>query len=86
MATGGGVFLNGSQWEDWNGRLAVAMLKGSGIKLFGVGSDTRLSAPQDLFKDTYGRIRTVQQGPDGALYFLTAIGSGNDKIYRVTPS
>ena len=86
VATSGGVFLNGSQWEDWDGRLAVAMLKGSGIKLFAVGSDTRLSAPQDLFKDTYGRIRTVQQGPDGALYFLTAIGSGNDKIYRVTPS
>jgi glucose/arabinose dehydrogenase len=30
----------------------------------------------------YGRIRTVQQGPDGALYFTTSNGSG-DGIYRV---
>ena len=86
VATSGGVFLSGSQWENWNGWLAVAMLKGSGIKLFSVASDTRISAQQDLFKNTYGRIRTVQQGPDGALYFLTSNGSGDDKIYRVTPS
>ena len=87
VATGGGVFLDGGQWEDWNGRLAVAMLKGSGIKLFNFSSDTtRISGQQNLFKNTYGRIRAVQQGPDGALYFLTSNGSGSDKVYKVTPS
>ena len=43
VATSGATFLTGSQWETWNGRLAVAMLKGKGVKLFTVGSDTRLS-------------------------------------------
>ena len=64
VATSGATFLTGSQWETWNGRLAVAMLKGEGVKLFTVGSDTRLSGEQDVLTD-YGRIRTVQQGPDG---------------------
>jgi glucose/arabinose dehydrogenase len=34
---------------------------------------------------SYGRIRTVQQGPDGAVYFTTSNGSG-DGIYRMTAS
>ena len=33
----------------------------------------------------YGRIRTVQMGPDGALYFTTSQGSG-DRIVKVTPT
>jgi len=32
----------------------------------------------------YGRIRTVQQGPGGALYFTTSNGR-SDAIYKVTP-
>ena len=31
---------------------------------------------------SYGRIRSVHQGPDGALHFTTSNGS-NDGIYRV---
>ena len=33
---------------------------------------------------SYGRIRTVQQGPDGALYFTTSNGAGKDGLYRLT--
>jgi quinoprotein glucose dehydrogenase len=54
-----------------------------------VGSDTRLSGEQTILTG-YGRIRTLQQGPDGALYFTTSnaspSGAAVDKIYRVTPS
>ena len=89
VATSGATFLTGSHWETWNGRLAVAMLAGKGVKLFAVGSDTRLSGEQNILTG-YGRIRTVQQGPDGALYFTTSnatrTGGAVDKIYRVTPS
>jgi glucose/arabinose dehydrogenase len=31
---------------------------------------------------SYGRIRTVQQGPDGAVYFTTSNGTG-DSIYKI---
>ena len=62
------------------------MLAGQGVKLFSVRSDTRLYGEQDILTG-YGRIRTVQQGPDGALYFSTSnatrTGPAVDKIYKV---
>jgi glucose/arabinose dehydrogenase len=84
VATSGGTFISGAKWGSWNGRLAVAMLKGQGILLFTVDSADRVSGKQTLFT-SYGRIRTVQQGPDGALYFTTSNGA-DDGIYRISVS
>ena len=83
VATSGATFLTGAQWDQWNGRLAVAMLKGEGIKIFRLNGNSIVE--EQTILTSYGRIRTVQQGPDGALYFATSNGSGNDGIYRVTP-
>ena len=82
VATSGAGFLSGPQWGDWDGALAVAMLKGEGILLFGVDDAQRLTLLGEV-ATSYGRIRTVAQGPDGALYFTTSNGSG-DGIYRLT--
>lgn len=82
VATSGGAFISGAGWGTWHGRLAVAMLKGKGIRLFTVNRDNKITGQQTVFR-SYGRIRTVQHGPDGALYFTTSNGSG-DAIYRVT--
>lgn len=82
VATSGATFLTGSQWDDWDGRLVVAMLKGQGIKVFTLSGNT-ITAEETILT-SYGRIRTVQQGPDGSLYFTTSNGSGDDGIYRVT--
>lgn len=82
VATSGAAFLTGSQWGDWDGRLAVAMLKGQGVKVFTLSGNT-ITAEETILT-SYGRIRTVQQGPDGALYFTTSNGAGEDGIYRVT--
>jgi glucose/arabinose dehydrogenase len=83
VATSGGSFLSGSKWGSWNGRLAVAMLKGKGILLFTIDGSGKVTGKQTLIGSSYGRIRTVQQGPDGALYFTTSNGS-DDGIYRIT--
>ncbi|HEU5486295.1 MAG TPA: PQQ-dependent sugar dehydrogenase [Microlunatus sp.] len=83
VATSGATFLTGKQWKSWNGRLAVAMLKGQGVKLFTVSSGGKITGQSTILKG-HGRIRTVQQGPDGSLYVTTSKGSG-DAIYRVTP-
>lgn len=83
VATSGATFLTGSRWQSWNGRLAVAMLKGKGVKIFTVTKSGKITAQQTILRG-YGRIRTVQQAPDGTLYFTTSNGSG-DGIYRVTP-
>lgn len=83
LATSGADFLTGSQWGDWNGYLAVALLKAEGILLFrphGTESLTRVTE----IATSYGRIRTVQQGPDGALYFTTSNNDGADGVYRLT--
>ncbi|MCC6495441.1 MAG: PQQ-dependent sugar dehydrogenase [Propionibacteriaceae bacterium] len=81
VATSGATFLAGGQWQSWDGVLAVAMLKGEGILLFRVAADRKLTRFAEIAKD-FGRIRTVQQGPDGALYFTTSNGSA-DGIHRL---
>lgn len=83
VATSGATFLSGSRWKSWNGRLAVAMLKGQGVKIFTVTKSGKITGQQTVLRG-YGRIRTVQQAPDGTLYFTTSNGSG-DAIYKVTP-
>lgn len=83
VATSGATFLTGSRWKSWNGRLTVAMLKGQGIKLFTVTKAGKVTGQQTILKG-YGRIRTVQQGPDGNLYVTTSNVKG-DAIYRVAP-
>ena len=47
---------------------------------------------EPLFAGEFGRIRTVVEGPDGALYLLTnnrdgrgEPGDDDDRIIRVTP-
>jgi glucose/arabinose dehydrogenase len=82
VATSGATFLSGAQWQAWDGVLAVAMLKGQGVLLFRVGPGHKLTRFAEIAAD-HGRIRTVQQGPDGALYFTTSNGTG-DGVYRLT--
>lgn len=82
LATSGATFLSGSAWGSWNGRLAVALLKGQGVQLFTVSTTADVATKREKVLTSYGRIRSVHQGPDGALYFTTSNGS-NDGIYRV---
>ncbi|PKQ31766.1 MAG: sugar dehydrogenase [Actinobacteria bacterium HGW-Actinobacteria-2] len=81
VATSGATFLRGSHWGSWNGALAVAELKGQGILVFSVSAKNKLSLRGEI-ATSYGRIRSVHQGPDGALYFTTSNGTG-DGIYRL---
>ncbi len=82
VATSGATFISGTKWGSWNKTLAVAMLKGQGVKLFWINKADRIYKEQTILRG-YGRIRTLQQGPDGAIYFTTADGS-HDEIYKVT--
>lgn len=84
VATSGATFVTGSQWQSWNGKLFVAKLKGKGVMVFTVSNSGKTKQSTTILTG-YGRIRTVQQGPDGALYFTTSNGSG-DAIFKVTAS
>ncbi len=87
IATSGADFLHGSQWELWDGRLAVASLKDSTLRIFSFGPQGQFlgqfSVPE--LAGTYGRLRGVEQGPDGSLY-VTSSNGGGDQVLRVTPS
>ncbi len=85
-ATSGGTFVDGTQWGDWRGALAVASLKDESLRLMRFSRDGALRAvwkPGEL-DGTYGRLRSATRGPDGALYLTTSNGDGNDKVLRVT--
>jgi len=86
VATSGNTFLSGSGWESWNGAMAVAQLKGNGIRLLFLDGNGKVTSTRMIPGTTaYGRIRTVQLGADRALYFTTSNGSG-DRIVKVTPT
>jgi glucose/arabinose dehydrogenase len=85
-AISGAAFLSGGQWGDLNGALAVGALRGEKLLLMTLGPDgavAGVSRPAPL-DGTFGRLRAVRLGPDGALYVSTSNGS-DDEVLRVTP-
>ena len=85
LAVSGGIFLEGRQWGVWEGRLAVATLRDSRLRLFEFtpeGDFVGQVIVSELDR-SYGRLRTPMMGPDGALYVTTSNGSGRDLILRV---
>ena len=85
LATSGGIFLEGEQWGSWEGRLAVATLRRSELRLVEFAADGALLSEVVVpeLDGTYGRLRTPMLGPDGALYVSTSNGSGRDRILRI---
>jgi glucose/arabinose dehydrogenase len=84
LATSGADFARGVQWGAYDGSLFVAQLKESDLRRFTLSG--AIATQRDVFFDgTYGRIRTVRQGPDGSLYLTTSNGTG-DRVIRVTPT
>jgi len=87
IATSGSTFLTGSRWGDYEGLLLLGVLKGQGVLALRLDDDGTLLEQFRLpeLEGVYGRIRTVQQGRDGALYVTTDNGGGTDRLLRVTP-
>lgn len=84
IATSGATFVTGDEWGAYDGTLFVAALKGSQLLSMRVDEDAPAEAVQvPELTSTYGRLRTVEQGPDGAVYVMTSNG-GDDVILKVT--
>ena len=87
IAPSGVTFLQDSIWGRWEGALVMAVLKGHGMRLLYLDPATRVVATSPINEvSTFGRIRTVQYGPDQALYFTTSNGGGEDVVGRVSTS
>jgi glucose/arabinose dehydrogenase len=87
IAPSGSTFLAGPHWGDYEGLLLLGVLKGKGVLALRLDDDGTLLEQFRLpeLEGTYGRIRAVQQGGDGALYVTTDNGGGADRLLRVTP-
>ncbi|MDQ5854813.1 MAG: PQQ-dependent sugar dehydrogenase [Actinomycetota bacterium] len=87
QAISGAAFLTGEQWGNMQGLLAVAALRGSKLLLMRVDSDGTVAGAGQLpqLDDSYGRLRAVRPGLDGALYVTTSNGD-DDKVLRVAPA
>jgi aldose sugar dehydrogenase len=87
LATSGAVFLDGSQWGAYDGLLLVALLKAQGVlalRLDEAGAVVEQFRLPEL-EGSYGRLRSLTQGTDGALYVTTDNGGGGDELLKVTP-
>jgi glucose/arabinose dehydrogenase len=89
----GATFYSGTAIPQWTGSLFFATMGLSGNTAahhlhriqFDKPGGTTIVAEDELFKDQFGRLRDVTQGPDGFLYFSTSNGNGTVKSVRVRP-
>ncbi len=75
------VFLSGGQWQAWDGRLAVGFLRGARIEILKMDADGMTTGSTTVSGIPAQRMRSLVQGPDGALY--VAVDAG--EIWRLAP-
>ena len=73
-------FLNGPQWGAWNGALAVALMRDRRLDLLRLDADGRQAQATTVDVGGSLRIRSLMQGPDGALWASTDGG----QVLRMT--
>ena len=90
IAPSGATFVS-EPGSSWSGGFLLAALRGEQLRLISLDG-ARVTGDEPLFEGRFGRLRTVVEGPDGALYALTSNrdgrGSpreGDDRILRIVP-
>ena len=90
IAPSGASFAR-SKGSAWTGDLFVAGLRGEQLRRIDFKGE-RAVRDEALFVERFGRLRTVTEGPDGALYVLTSNQDGrgdptpdDDRILRIVP-
>ena len=86
------MFYNGSAFPDFKGNFFFGCL--AGTRLIRVVLNGRnVVSQENLLPRTYGRIREVEEGPDGYIYFSTSNRDGrgspakdDDRIMRLVPA
>ncbi len=85
QAVSGIAIINNSRWKGWDGAVAMALQKDQHLKILRLDARNKVTKEEKILQGTYGRLRSVTQGPDGNLYVTSDVGSNNDKIIRLTP-
>jgi glucose/arabinose dehydrogenase len=83
----GAAFIEGRQWGDLDGRLAVTASAGQKLMIMAVGPDGKIGevlTPAPLEK-AFGELSGIRRSPSGDLYVTTSNGT-DDKVLRITPT
>ena len=90
IAPSGATFVS-KPGSAWSGGFLLAALVGEQLRLV-TFDGAEVTGDEPLFEGRYGRLRTVVEGPDGAIYALTnntdGRGSpreGDDRVLRIVP-
>ncbi len=90
LAPSGATFV-ARHGSAWTGSFVFACLRGEQLRRL-VFTHGRIAADVPLLRGRFGRLRTVVEGPDGALYALTSNRdgrgtprAGDDRILRISP-
>lgn len=85
IAPSGIDYYNNDAIPQWKNSLLLAVLKDSELlqlKLNTAGD--KVETVNTFYKSKYGRMRDIAISPDGAVYIITSIGGGADKIIKVS--
>jgi len=82
IAPSGMDFYEGDKFPNWKNSLFIGSLKFSTLVRLELDRN-QVIHEERLLKNEFGRIRDVNQGPDGLIYLLT--DSRNGKLLRINP-
>lgn len=68
----------------WNGDLFMAALRGERLWRMERDGNGNITDRHQILKGVYGRLRHVEQAPDGSLWLLTANGGDADRVVRIS--
>ncbi|MES2661933.1 MAG: PQQ-dependent sugar dehydrogenase [Pseudomonadota bacterium] len=82
IATSGVIFYNGSVFPEWRGDAFVGALKYELIAHLEF-ENGKVIKEERLFTNQFGRIRDIEEGPDGLIYFIT--DESNGSLIQIAP-
>jgi glucose/arabinose dehydrogenase len=90
-APASGMFYDGAVFQAFSGNFFFGCLRGTRIVRV-VLDGAKVVRQENLLEGVYGRIREIEQGPDGYIYFSTSNrdgrgrpAEGDDRILRLVP-
>jgi len=81
IAPSGAVWYTGDRYPGWKGSLFIGSMQPGALVRLTVENDQ--VTKEERYLPDVGRVRDVQQGPDGLLYLVTDEGDG--RLLRVVP-
>ncbi len=79
------VAITGDRFPAWRGNLLAGGLATEQIRRI-VFEDGEVVHEERLIQGKAGRVRDLAIGPDGAIWFVTDNGEGNDGLWRIRPA